>query len=65
VERTEHPDMNLHHQLHLNFVKGAKIYHGEKRASFTNLLGKLDICMQKAEARSMSFTLCEYQLNVD
>jgi hypothetical protein len=29
------------------------------------LLEKLDICMQKTETRSMSFTLYKYQLKVD
>jgi hypothetical protein len=29
------------------------------------LLGKLGICLQNAETRSMSFTLCNYQLKVD
>jgi hypothetical protein len=30
-----------------------------------NVAGKINICMQKTNTRSMSFTLHEYQLKVD
>jgi hypothetical protein len=38
----------------------------EKRQPLQKMLvGKLDICLQKTESRSMSFTLYKYQLKVD
>jgi hypothetical protein len=37
----------------------------EKRQPLQQMLGKLDICVQKTETRSMSFTLYKYQLKVD
>jgi hypothetical protein len=38
----------------------------EKRQTLQQLLqGKLDICLQKTEARSMSFTLYKYQHKVE
>jgi hypothetical protein len=33
-----------------------KTYNGEKVASLTNVAGKLDICMQKTETRSIHIT---------
>jgi hypothetical protein len=50
----------------LTFDKGTKKHTMEKRPSLQQmLLGKLDICMQTTETRSMSFTLSEYKLKVD
>jgi hypothetical protein len=43
-------------------TKAPKTYNGETTASSTNMLGKLDICLQKTETRSMFVTLYKYQL---
>jgi hypothetical protein len=56
----EDPDVNPHSYIHLIFDKGAKIYHGEKTTPLTYVAGKLSICLQKTETRSMSFTLYKY-----
>jgi hypothetical protein len=54
-------------QLHSpDFWQRHPKYTMEKRQPLHQvLLGKLDICMQKTETRSMSFTLYKYQLKVD
>jgi hypothetical protein len=41
-------------------TKLPKIHYREKTASSTNVAETLDICLQKAESRSMSFTLYKY-----
>jgi hypothetical protein len=43
-------------------TKFLKTYHGLKKASSTNVAGKLDICQQKTEARSIYVTLYKYQV---
>jgi hypothetical protein len=50
---------------HLIFDKGTKNMMEKKQFIQQMLLGKLDICMQKTETKSMSFTLYKYQLKVD
>jgi hypothetical protein len=51
---------------HLIFDKGAKIIQWRKESPFPQmLLGKMDICMQKTETRSMLVTLYKYKLKVD
>jgi hypothetical protein len=42
---------------HLILTKTPKTYNGEKIDFSTNVAGKVDICLQKAETRSMSITL--------
>jgi hypothetical protein len=60
---TEDPGMNPCSYAHLIFDKGVKKIQQRKDSLFNNFfLGKLDLCMQKTEIRSMSFT---YQLKVD
>jgi hypothetical protein len=62
----EDMDMNPCSYTHLIFDKVAKKQMMEKRQPLQQmLLGKLDICLQKTETRSMSFTLYKYQLKVD
>jgi hypothetical protein len=62
----EDPDMNPHSHAHLTFDKGTKNIQWEKRQPLQQmLLGKLDICMQKSETRSMPFTMYKYQFKVD
>jgi hypothetical protein len=57
----EDPDMNPP-----DFWQSCPKHTMEKRQPLQQmLLGKLDICMQKTETRSMSFTLYKYQLKVD
>jgi hypothetical protein len=56
--RIEDPDMNLHSYAHL-IDKDAQ-NDVEMTASSTNVLEKLDICMEKSETRSMSFTLYKH-----
>jgi hypothetical protein len=47
-------------------TKATKTCAGKKRQPIQQiLLGKLNICMQKTETRSMSFTEYKYQLKVD
>jgi hypothetical protein len=53
----EDPAMNPFSYDHLIFTKALKIYHGEKTASSTNVAGKVAICSQKTESRSMAITL--------
>jgi hypothetical protein len=61
--RTENPDINLCSYSHLIFDQNHTM---EKRQTFQQmLLGKLDICVQKTETRSVSFTQYKYQLKVD
>jgi hypothetical protein len=56
--RIEDPDMNSHSYAHLIFDKGAKSIGWRKHSLFQQmLLGKVVICMQNTETRSMSFTL--------
>jgi hypothetical protein len=64
--RIEDPDMNPHNCSHLVFDKGAQKYLMEKRQPLQQmLLGKLDICMQKTETRSMSVTLYKVQVSTE
>jgi hypothetical protein len=44
-------------------TKEPKIYDGEKKASMTNLVRKLDICMQMTETRSLPVTLFKINSN--
>jgi hypothetical protein len=63
---TKDPDMNPCSYTHVIFDKVPKRYNTEKTTSSTIFfLRKLDLCMQKIEIRSMSFTLYKYQLKVD
>jgi hypothetical protein len=49
-----------------NFWQRHQKHTMEKRQPFQQmLLGKLSICPQKTETRSISFTLPKYQLKVD
>jgi hypothetical protein len=57
--------MNPCSYAHLIFDKVPKMYDGEKKASLTNDVGKMDVCPQITETRSTSFTLYKYQLKVD
>jgi hypothetical protein len=41
----------------LFLTKAPKTYNGEKPASSTNVVGKVTICLQKTETRSMFITL--------
>jgi hypothetical protein len=51
-------DMNQHSYVHLLFDEGFKNVWWSKDSPLQQmLLGKLDICIQKTETRSMSFTL--------
>jgi hypothetical protein len=43
--RIEDPDMNLYSYPHLSFDKASKNKCGEKEASSTNIVGKLNICL--------------------
>jgi hypothetical protein len=55
--KTKDPDMNPYSYVHLIFYEGTL----EKRQPLQQmLLGKLDICMQKTETRSISFILYKY-----
>jgi hypothetical protein len=49
--------MNPHSHTYLILTKDLKTYNGEKIASLRNLLGKVVICLQKTETRSMPATL--------
>jgi hypothetical protein len=60
--RIEEPDMNLPTWY---LTKETKIYDGEKKPLQQMLLGKLGICMQKTDTKSMSFSLYKDQLKVD
>jgi hypothetical protein len=55
--KIEDPDMNPHSYVHLIFDKGAKNIWWKKTGSSKMLLGKVDICLQKTETRSMPVTL--------
>jgi hypothetical protein len=58
--------MNPHSCAHLIFDKGTQNIQWRKDSPLSQmLLGKLDICIQKTERRSMFVTLCRYQLKVD
>jgi hypothetical protein len=64
--RIEDPDMNPCSYAYITFDKGAKKYMMEKKQPLQQMfLGKLDICLQKTETRSMFVTLYKYQLKVD
>jgi hypothetical protein len=54
---TEDPDMNPCSYVHLIFDKGAQNIMEKRQPLQQMLLGKLDICMQKNETRSMLITL--------
>jgi hypothetical protein len=56
--------MNPHSYTHLSFDKHAQNIQWQNDSFFNNV-GKLGICMQKTETRSMSFTLYKYQYKVD
>jgi hypothetical protein len=63
--RTEDPDMNPCSYVHLIFDKSAKNISWRKNQPLQQmLLGKLDICLQKTETRSMSFILYKYQFKM-
>jgi hypothetical protein len=56
--RIEVPDMNPHRYFHPNFHKGAKNIRCKKRLPLQQMLmGKVVICLQKTETRSMPVTL--------
>jgi hypothetical protein len=55
--RIEDPDMNPCSYTHLNFDKGTKNIQRRKDSLFNNVAGKLSICLQKIETRSMFITL--------
>jgi hypothetical protein len=61
--RVEDPDMNPHSYTHLIFDKGAKNIRWRKPLQ-QMFLGKVVICLQKTETRSMPVTLYLYQLKV-
>jgi hypothetical protein len=63
--RTEDPHMNPCNYTNLTFDKGAKKKIEKRQPLQQMLLGKLDICQQKTETRSMFVTLYKYQLKVD
>jgi hypothetical protein len=55
--------MNPYSNTHIIFDKGARM---EKRQPLQQmLLGKVVICLQETETRSMFVTLYKYQLKVD
>jgi hypothetical protein len=59
LREIEDLDMNPHSYTHPKHTM-------EKRQPFQQmLLGKVGICRQKTETRSMFITLCKYQLKVD
>jgi uncharacterized protein (DUF736 family) len=64
--RIPDPDMNSVSYAHLIFDKGAKNIQWRKEPLQQMLLGKLDICLQNTETRSL-FVPCisTYQLKVD
>jgi hypothetical protein len=49
--------MNPHRKTHLIFDKEAQNMMKKRHPPQQMLLGKLDICLQKTESRTMSFTL--------
>jgi hypothetical protein len=53
----EYSDMNSHRYAHLIFEKGDKDIQWRIDRLFKMLLGKVVICLQKAENRSISITL--------
>jgi hypothetical protein len=55
--RIEDPDMNPHNYTHLIFDKGAKSIQRRKELLQQMLLGKVVICLQETETRSMFITL--------
>jgi hypothetical protein len=56
--RIEDPDTKQKSYIHIIFYKEAKNIPWKKRQPLQQMfLGKLDICMEKTETRSMSFTL--------
>jgi hypothetical protein len=61
---TDEPDLKPYNYAHLVLDKVTKKYNREKIVSSTNVAGKTEYGMQKNETRSMSFTLCKYQLKV-
>jgi hypothetical protein len=63
--RIEDPAMNPYSYAHLMFDKGAKDIRWRRQPLQQMLLGKLDICLQKTETRSMVVNLYKYQLKVD
>jgi hypothetical protein len=57
--------MNPHSFVHLIFDKDTRNIWWRQESFFKIFLGKLDICIQKSKMRSMSLSLCKYQLKLD
>jgi hypothetical protein len=65
VEQNKRPRYKSMQLCSITFWQSHQNHMMEKREPRQQmLLGKLDICLQRTETRSMSFTLCKYEFKV-